>query len=226
MIFLVIYSAKYYMAQKKSETEKIALINESPQEIIFNENDLSVGEDVNQKTISGIVRGEDTNANDEAAKAAGILLASENFKASQVSLGGTITVASTEENIPLEISNVKSESFITGKKDSAQSTSAEEVKLVISWKTNKLAKSDLLFSKNNGQDPKSITEQSFGFSHSVILAGIDPRTSYVYQVKSKDHWGTEVSSDFYGIFTASKPVSVFDLISKQINEIFGWAIKK
>ena len=226
MIFLVIYSTRYYSAQKKYQSEKLAVINNSPQGKIINENELVAGEDLNQKVVSGIVKGVNTNTDDQAAEKAGILLASENFKASQVSVGGTIAVASTEDNLPLEISNIKSESFITDKSGNAQGVSAEEVKMVISWTTNKLALSQIGYSKNNGQDPKTIKEDSFGFYHSVILAGIDPRTSYVFQVKGRDHWGNETDSDFFGIFTTSKPVSVFDLISKQINEIFGWAIKK
>jgi hypothetical protein len=205
-------------------------IDNSPHETIFNESELNVGPDVsadvNQETVSGIVQGVNTSADDEAAKKAGILLASENYKASQVSVGGTIAVADTEENSPLEISNIKSESFINDKAGSTQGASTASVDLVISWTTNKLAISEIDYSKNNGQDPKAIKEDSFGFYHSVILTGIDQQTSYVYQIKGHDHWGNVVSSDFFGIFTASKPVSVFDLISKQINDIFGWAIKK
>jgi len=223
VIFFLVYSAKYYTAQKNNEAKKIALINQSPSGSIVNENEDEIFSENAEEKILGIVRGEETTADTEAEKKSGVVLASENFKASNVSMGVGIVLGSDEENTSLEISDIKSESFITGKKNA--NSQEEEVKMVVSWKTNKSAMSELNFSKNNGQDKKVLKEQSFGFNHAVVLAQIDPRTSYVYQIKSKDHWGSEVTSDFYGIFTASKPVSVFDLISNQINEIFGWAIK-
>lgn len=223
IIFFSAYSVKYYAAQKNNEVKKIALINEAPKDVIQNENENNIFSESPEEKVLGIVAGETATADVEAQKKSGVVFASENFKAQNVSMGVGIVLASAEENAPLEITDVKSESFITGKKNNANSQ--EEVKLVVSWKTNKLAMSELNFSKNNGQDPKVLKENSFGFNHAVVLTQIDPRTSYVYQVKGKDHWGTEVSSDFYGLFTASKPVSVFDLISNQINEIFGWAIK-
>jgi hypothetical protein len=224
IVFFSVYSVKFYAAQKNNETKKIAMVNEAPKDLIINENENNIFSENSGGQVLGIVQGENTTADIEAEKKSGVVLASENFKAQNVSMGTGIVLASAEENAPLEISNIKSESFITGKKNNANSQ--EEVKLVVSWKTNKLAMSELDFSKNNGQDPKVLKEQSFGFNHAVVLTQIDPRTSYVYQVKGQDHWGAESVSDFYGIFTASKPVSIFDLISDQINQIFGWAIKK
>lgn len=221
IVFIFIYSIKIYSNQKKIEMAKIAVVRKNPVQVIVNEN----GYDDNGDA-SGIVKGETTSASDEAAKKAGIVLASESYKASSVSLGGEIILASEEENLPLEVTDVKSESFVVDSQDNSQGAAAPDVKLVVSWKTNKLAKSTIEYSKNNGQDPKSIDEQSYGFNHSIILASIDPATSYVFQVKARDHWGTEVASDYYGLFTTSKPASVFDLISKQVNDIFGWAIKK
>ena len=59
-----------------------------------------------------------------------------------------------------------------------------------------------------------------------MLSGLDSGTSYVYQIKSIDQWGNSQKSKYFGIYTASKPVSVFDLISNALGETFGWAIKK
>lgn len=226
LIFIFVYFTKIYSTQKNWEAAKIAIVKKIPTQVILNENDSGAIGNVSQEVVSGIVQGEATSSVDEAIKKAGIILSSENYKASSVSLGGEIILTSSTENLPPEITDVKSESFIVTDNNSTQNNSSEEVELVISWKTNKLAKSEIQYSKNNGQDPRSIEEQSYGFDHSVVLTGMDPQTSYVYQIKCKDHWGTEVDSDFYGLFTSSRPVSVFDLIAKQISEIFGWAIKK
>lgn len=223
MIFFSVYMVKFFAAQKKSNNEKIALIDRSPSDVIMNETGSNLEESAPGAQVLGIVSGEEATADPEAQKKSGTVLTSENFKAQNVSLGVGIILANAEENVPLEISDIKSESYITGKKNNANSK--EEVKMVVSWKTNKPAISQLDFSKNNGQDQKVFKEQSFGMNHAVVLTQIDPRTSYIYQVKSKDHWGAQVGSDFYGVFTTSKPVSVFDLITQQINDIFGWAIK-
>lgn len=225
LIFLTVYFVKNFFTYQAQEKNKLASIEASPAGEILNDTSL-VGEiNSTPNIITGIVEGDTTTSSEEAAKKSGIILSSENFKASQVNLGGGIVLTDAEDNQPMEITDIKSESFVTSK-NSSSGNSTEETKLVISWKTNKLAMSELDYSKNNGQDPKAIKEQSFGFNHAVVLTQIDPRTSYVYQIKGKDHWGNVVSSDYYGIFTSSKPVSVFDLITKQINEIFGWALKK
>lgn len=220
------YMAEKYFFKNANQENTLALntLDKSPAGVILNENQSGLEESISKEIVNGVVKAGETTAEEESAKKTGALFSSENFKASQMSLGGGMVLATTEETQPLEIYDIKSESFITGKKEGSAGDTKEEVKLVVSWKTNKLAMSELAWSKNNGQDPKSVSEGSFGFNHAIVLTQIEPRTSYVYKIKGRDHWGTEVDSDSFGIFTASKPVSVFDLISNQINDIFGWAI--
>ena len=75
--------------------------------------------------------------------------------------------------------------------------------------------------------PKEVLEENnYGFNHSVLLAKLDLGTTYVYQIKTKDRWGNEISSERFGIYSGSKLVSVFDLIIKAVDETFSWAIKK
>ncbi|OGI28931.1 MAG: hypothetical protein A2288_02365 [Candidatus Moranbacteria bacterium RIFOXYA12_FULL_44_15] len=170
---------------------------------------------VNEGDMFGEVRGEE-DVNSAAEKKSGIFSASENFKISQISFGGVALAMGDDHNLPLEISETRSESFVTGKSGKA--------KLIVSWKTNKLASSELAYSKNNGQNFKTIGESSYGFTHNAIISDLDPGTSYVYSIKCKDHWGVEIVSDSFGAYTVSKPASVFDLISRALNEIFGWAL--
>lgn len=149
----------------------------------------------------------------------GVTLASQNYRIDDINIGGGVMILANQSNVPLAISNIHSESFLTGKQNN-------EVDLVISWSTNKEALSQVDYSKNGGQNPKLATEDSYGFNHSVVLTGLTPGTSYVYKIKATDRWGNAVSSDNYGVYTASQPVSVFDLISNAVGQIFGWAIKK
>lgn len=171
---------------------------------------------INEVDRFGAVAGEeDTNMSQDSVSKSNIVLASENFRATNVNVGGDIIILENGENLDLEIYDIKSESFVAGKQ--------EEVKLVVSWKTNKMALSNLEYSKNSGQNPKTVEENSYGFNHSVVLAELEPRTSYVYQIECKDRWANVIDSNFFGIYTASKPISVFDLIANALGEIFGWA---
>lgn len=188
--------------QKNSELAKIYSDNQNLETKIFNEN-----------TGSGKVAGEQTTQTKSNA-----VLTSANFKINSINVGGNILILSNENNKALQIENIKSDSFADNKKN--------ETSLVVSWQTNKLAISELDYAKNDGQNPETISEDSYGFSHSAVITGLEPRTPYVFQIKSKDRWANEFNSDFFGVYTASKPISVFDLISNAVGDVFGWVIKK
>lgn len=189
----------YNFLQKRNN-----VFSEIPDGEIFNENPV--------RENSEQVLGEEIENNNFSA-----ISSSENFRVKEMTFGGNIILVKSGDRGNLEISDIRSESFISGKK--------EQVKLVLSWKTNKMASSEISYSKNNGQNPKTIQEKNFGFNHSVVIADLEPRTSYVYDIKCRDRWGNETVSSYFGIYTASKPVSVFDMISKAVGETFGWAIK-
>lgn len=197
LVFFFSTSAKHVM--EKIERAKIeAMADSLPENVI--ENESSSGEVMGEEDENGI----------------STAYASENFRITQVSLGGQGIALGEENNNQLELTDVKSESFISGKKGTA--------KLIVSWKTNKPAMSSLTYAKNNGQNSKTVSEDSYGYIHSAVVADLDPRTSYVYTVKTKDRWGNNADSDFFGVYTASKPESVFDLIAGALAEVFGWAM--
>ena len=102
----------------------------------------------------------------------------------------------------------------------------KQAEILISWKTNKLATSEIEYSKSDVKIPKVLEEKNYGFNHSVVLTKLDLGTTYVYRIKSRDRWGNEISSERFGIYSGSKMVSVFDLIIKAADETFSWAIKK
>jgi len=159
------------------------------------------------------------------------LASSENFKMKQMIIGEESLISDVnDDGLNLEISEIKSENFINNKNSSSSGVSQgnenQEVNLVISWRTNKLSMSQLTYSKSGGQNPKTIKEQGYGFNHTAIVSGLEPKTSYVYSIKCADRWGNEKASDNFGIYTPSTPTSVFTLISNAMSDVFGWAIKK
>lgn len=150
---------------------------------------------------------------------AGVLLASKNFSIKEIKFGGDVSLlANSYENIPLQVTDIRSEVIATKDK--------KEMKLLVYWKTNKLALSRIEFSKMNMGSPKKIEERDFGFSHSVILPHLEPSTAYTYVIVAQDNWGNTITSDKYSAYTGAKEGSVIDLIMNTMKSTFGWAIKK
>jgi len=146
------------------------------------------------------------------------LLVSENFKVDQVQFGGDASIIIDDaEKLAIEIGDVYSESFLAKK--------GEEAKMVISWRTNKLTTSNIEYAKADGQDAKAIREDEYGFTHSAILPNLEPGKAYIFRISSTDRWGNEQVSDYYGAYVSARPVSIFEMIGKTFNDIFGWAIK-
>jgi len=148
-----------------------------------------------------------------------VLLASENYAIKELKFGGDVSLLATSyENFPLKLTDVRSQIVTTKNKD--------EFQLLVYWKTNKLALSSIAYSKMGADTPRKISEDDFGFSHSVIIPKLDPATAYTYIITAKDKWGNTITSDRYSAYTGAKNVSVFDLIVKAAEDTFGWAMKK
>jgi len=143
----------------------------------------------------------------------------ENFRVGDIAIGGEAEFLLTEDTPdPLSISDIRGETFTEKNKP--------EVKLVLNWKTNKLAKSDIEYSKGLGQAKKTISEEDYSLSHSLIVPGLDQASTYIYTIVSRDRFGNEMTSDQHAVYTGSKTVSLFDLIAGAVGDVFGWAIKK
>lgn len=144
---------------------------------------------------------------------------SENFRVGDIAIGGEAEFLLTEDTPePIEISAIRGEAFTEKNK--------QEVKLVLSWKTNKLAKSEIAYSKGVGQAKKTVSEDDYGLNHSLVIPGLDQASTYVYTIASQDRFGNEIISDPHAVYTGSRTVSLFDLIADAVGDVFGWAVKK
>lgn len=142
---------------------------------------------------------------------------SENFRVGDIAIGGEAEFLLTEDTPePIEISAVRGEAFVEKNK--------QEVKLVLSWKTNKLARSTIEYSKGVGQGKKTVSEDDYGLNHSLIIAGLEPASTYVYSIISEDRFGNVAKSDAYAVYTGARTVSLFDLIADAVGDVFGWAV--
>lgn len=146
-------------------------------------------------------------------------LGSENYKIEQIRFGGDTSITVDDsESLPVEIYNVKNEPFSNRKGD--------ESRVVITWRSNKLTSAEIEYAKSSGQNPKTVSEGGFAFSHSVVLSDLEQGSAYLYRIKSKDRWGNANTSEYFGVYTGSKAVSIFEMIGKAFNDIFGWAVNK
>lgn len=144
---------------------------------------------------------------------------SENFRVGDISIGGEAEFLLSEDSPePLQVSSIRGEAFTEKNKP--------EVKLVVSWRTNKLAKSVVSYSKGVGQAKKSIGEDDYSLNHSVIIPGLDQASTYVYEIGSTDRFGNEITSESHAVYTGSRTVSLFDLIANAVGDVFGWAVVK
>lgn len=145
-------------------------------------------------------------------------LQSENFRMENVSFGGDASLPiDQDENKALEIYDVSNESFLNKKGD--------ESKVVISWKSNKLTMAEVAYSKNDGESPKVVSESGFGFNHSVVITGLEMGKGYVYKIKSTDHWDNKSETEYFGFYSGARVDSIFEMIAREFQGIFGWALK-
>jgi hypothetical protein len=206
IIILVFFGTLQTIKVKQNMENDSGLINQTPMEIEKIET-LDVAEQ------DGKVLGTQT---DNIGR---VLLASENYAIKEIKFGGDVSLlASSYENFPLKLTDVRSQIVTTKGKD--------EFQLLVYWKTNKLAISSIAYSKMGADTPRKISEDDFGFSHSVIIPKLDPATAYTYVITAKDKWGNTITSDRYSAYTGAKNVSVFDLIVNAAEDTFGWAMKK
>jgi len=168
---------------------------------------------VRNETTGGKVLGEEGSASPADASR---MYASQNFKTPQISFGGdAITMPAGEQSAAPEIIDMRSE-LLTTKTD-------QQVKFLLSWKTNKLCRSSIEYIKEGQAEGKTVADDNFGFVHSVEIAPLNYSTSYSYTVTARDKWGTETSSDKLAFYTGAQNVSIFDLLGSAFKDMFGWA---
>ena len=157
-----------------------------------------------------------TQGSADTTQKSGAMLSSENYQIKQISFGGDVSMVDGNNTDNLQVQDVHSELLMT--KDQ------KDYRFVITWKTNKLAESEITYTKAGASD-KTVKESGFGFTHSVVLTDLEAASAYSYLIKTTDQWGNSVTSDRYAMYTSPVSLSVFELITKEFTDMFGWAIK-
>jgi len=139
---------------------------------------------------------------------------SEHYTIKEITFGGyEVDMSGEAKNTILRITDVKGETLI--------SKDGKQTRLLFSWKTNKLATSEVTYAKNDGPIKNTLNEQDPGLSHALIL-NFEPATRYTYYITAKDRWGNTVTSEKFTAYTSTKSDNVVDMIAQQFKQIFGW----
>ncbi len=126
-----------------------------------------------------------------------------------------------KEGIPLEVTDIQTNAALLPGKDN-------RVQAVVTWNTNVSATSAVSFQKGIAVDGTGALVQvvpplsSYTRKHVVLLPNLDPGTVYSFRVESRDSEGGSVTSRMYTILTPRQEESVFDIITRQIESLFGW----
>lgn len=169
-------------------------------------------ENISDENLNNAENETEVNPQDE------VEMVSENYRVSQVKFGGNVVIENGKtRDVKPEIYQVKSENIISQEDD--------EPRILISWKTNKEAISTVNYTKASGGSVVNVTEDGYGFDHTMLLKNMEFSTIYTYKIEAKDKWGNKVSTEYFSAYTGDESESIFDLITNAVEDVFGWAMK-
>jgi len=201
VIAIVIISFGYFSVMVFSSREKITGVKKESAAIANEQSD-------------GKILGEE-----ESQPVQTRFFASQNFRTPQISFGGDAIVfpAGQQSGAP-EIQDMRSELLLT--------KSDQQVKFLLSWKTNKECRSAIEYMKDGQSEGKVVSEDGYGFVHSAAIAPLNFSTSYSYIVTARDKWGNEIKTEKLVFYTGAPSISIFDIIVAAFKDMFGWMVRK
>jgi phosphodiesterase/alkaline phosphatase D-like protein len=123
------------------------------------------------------------------------------------------------DNVPPEISQVRSQSAILGGAE-------DKVQAIISWRTNELADTKVLWDLGSTKGDKFSNEtkldSNLTTNHIAVITSFKPGTVYRFRVVSSDKFGNISISPDYTILTPVRRQSIIQMIVNQFEGIFGW----
>ncbi|MCD4693844.1 hypothetical protein K8R62_00610, partial [bacterium] len=102
-----------------------------------------------------------------------------------------------------------------------------QVQSIISWRTNELSTSRIYYSKgvvgpNDALQKETKLDDNYTKRHVVVITDFEPGSPYSFKVESIDSSGNVSLSRINTILAPQREESVFELIFKNLESIFGW----
>jgi hypothetical protein len=130
--------------------------------------------------------------------------------------------STSEDDFPPLITQVQTDSAISPGKET-------KVQTVIYWTTNEPSTSKVYFAKGFGSDENLSEEtkmdQNYTKKHVVVVTKFDTGSVYRFRAESIDSRGNTTTSKTYTILTPRQKETVFQIIMKNVEDIFGWVGK-
>jgi hypothetical protein len=117
-----------------------------------------------------------------------------------------------------KITNAKTDILPMGENDTTAS-------VIISWQTNKPATTLVEYDEGiigGNYNNQSTEDTTLNTSHTVIIKGLKPASSFHYRMVSADKRSNTTQSQDYTFVTPTKEKSILQLILKSLEETFAW----
>jgi len=128
--------------------------------------------------------------------------------------------STAKDDLPPQITQVRTDSAISPGKNA-------KVQTVISWITNEPSTSRVYYQKGFGKKGELLEEatkldKNYTKKHVAVITKFDSGAVYQFRVESIDSGGNVALSRVHTVFTPRRRETVFQVIMKNIEEIFGW----
>ncbi len=129
----------------------------------------------------------------------------------------------SKDDLPPQITNVQTESALSQGKQL-------KVQTIVSWQTNEPTVGQVQYVKGVVTDDKEFPdktalETTYSRKHVAVVTKFDSGTVYTFRITATDSSGNKTTSKVYTILTPKQKESVFQLILKNFEDIFGWVGK-
>ncbi len=124
-----------------------------------------------------------------------------------------------EDKTPPIISDVKSESNTVGSGDAAK------IQIIISWKTNEAATSQIEYGEGlsgSSYSAKSDENAERVRDHLLVVGGLTPAKTYHFRIVTKDKAGNQSLSQGYSILTSRARQSFLQIVLANLEDTFSW----
>ncbi|NTW22752.1 hypothetical protein HGA34_04425, partial [Candidatus Falkowbacteria bacterium] len=133
------------------------------------------------------------------------------------------TFSTTKDDLPPTITNVQTESALSQGKQL-------KVQTIVSWQTNEPTIGQVQYIKGVVTDDKEFpdktpAETTYSRKHVAVVTKFDSGQVYTFRITATDSSGNLTTSKIYTILTPKQKESVFQLILKNFEDIFGWVGK-
>ena len=125
-----------------------------------------------------------------------------------------------DDNFPPTIYQVQTESALSAGKES-------NVQTIISWLTDESATSQVFYQQGVGAVDENAWESTpldmnYSKKHIVVITKFEAGQIYQFKINSQDSNGNLTTSKIYTILAPKQKESVFQVIMKNFEDIFGW----